>query len=259
MSLLQSLSIRTRYTPWLLLAIIVAVAALLRLGQLDRLPPGLSFDEAYNVLIASHIQTLLPPPVYIPVEFGKEPALAVLTALIFRLAGQPFAEGGRLASALSGVLTVGLLFFTAREVFRKSVGEGEATALGLLSAGVLAVLYWHVHYSRLGMEPPMVPTFSTLAFYLLWLALNRGHWPLFALAGAALSLCLYTYLAGYMVPLVAVFHPAPRLVDQAAFASQPFNEQRMAYHSRECGAYGGRTVLAWRHQPAVESTWPSGA
>lgn len=192
------------------LPLVVAVAAVLRLAGLDHLPPGLSYDEAFNVLVASRLPTLLPPPVYIPIEFGEEPAHYVLIAILYRLVGRPFAEGGRLAAALGGVFTVGALFFAARQMFRRDLGERGAATVGLLSAGVLAVLYWHVHYSRLGMEPPMTPTFSAPAFYAFWLALDRQRWPWFALAGAALGLCLYTYLAGYALPFVVVLYLAWR-------------------------------------------------
>jgi hypothetical protein len=194
----------------LALVCIAAVAAGLRLYQLDRVPPGLSYDEALNDLFALRIRTLLPPPVFIPSEFGEEPAHMVLIAALYRLAGHPFAEAGRLASALGGILAVVTLFLAAREMFRQSAGEDEANVIGLLSAGTLAILYWHVHYSRLGMEPTMVPTFSAPAFYLFWLALNRQRWMLFALAGAALGLCLYTYAAGYLLPLVVVIYLAWR-------------------------------------------------
>lgn len=185
---------------------ITALAAGLRFYRIDRLPPGLSYDEALNNLFAFRIQSLLPPPVFIPQEFGEEPAHMVLIAILYRLAGHPFAEAGRLASAIGGVVAVFALYFAAREMFRSSVSDGEATLIGLLSAGVLAILYWHVHYSRLGMEPTMVTTFSVPAFYLFWLALNRRRWYWFGLAGAALALCLYTYAAGYVLPLIVVLY-----------------------------------------------------
>ena len=52
----------------------------------------------------------------------------------------------------------------------------------------------------------MVTTFSVPAFYLLARALNRQRWLLFAVAGVALGLCLYTYAAGYLLPFVVVLY-----------------------------------------------------
>lgn len=184
---------------------ILAIAAALRLMYLDRLPPGLSYDEAYNDFIATHI-TLLPPPAFIPADLGKEPAHMVIIALLYRLAGQPFAEGGRVASALCGIFNIGALFLAAREMFRQSAGENEATTIGLFSAGALTILYWHVHFSRAGMEQVLVPAFSTAAFYLFWLAINQRQWTVFALAGGLLGLCLYTYPSAYLLPFVIVFY-----------------------------------------------------
>ncbi len=212
------------------------MAAALRAVCLERLPPGLSYDEAYNNLLATRI-ALLPPPAYIPADFGKEPAHIVLIALLYKLVGQPFAEGGRIVSALCGVFNVGLLFLAARELFRRN-GHEEATSLGLLSAAALAILHWHVHFSRVGMEHVLVPTFSTLAFYLFWLALNADSagspvshkattnplcafvsWRenalcLFIVAGAALGLCLYTYPSAYLTPFVIPLFWAGRWVTQ---------------------------------------------
>ena len=199
-------SSRRKLLVALTLVSITVLAGSLRLYHIDRLPPGLSYDEALNDLFALRIRALLPPPVFVPAEFGEEPAHMVLIAILYRLTGQPFAEAGRLASALGGTFTVVMLFFAARELFRSDAGDDEATLIGLISAGVLAILYWHAHYSRLGMEPTMVPTFSVPAFYLLALAINRRHWLLFALAGAALGLCLYTYAAGYLLPFVVVLY-----------------------------------------------------
>jgi len=233
------MNLRTRKTLLIAatLLCITALAAGLRLYQIDRLPPGLSYDEALNDLFALRIHTLLPPPVFIPSEFGEEPAHMVLIALLYRLAGHPFAEAGRLASALSGVFTVVTLFLAAREMFRQSAGEDESNLIGLLSAGTLAILYWHVHYSRLGMEPTMVPTFSVPAFYLFWRALNRQRWFLFALAGAALGLCLYTYAAGYLLPFVVVIYLVWRWLTE-------FNTFKMEWRSALVYVAGAAVIYA---------------
>lgn len=189
----------------LALVCILAIAAALRLVYLDRLPPGLSYDEAYNDLIATRM-TLLPPPAYIPADFGKEPAHMVIIALLYKLTGQPFAEGGRAASALVGIFNIGALFLATREMFRHSANENEATTIGLLAAGALTILYWHVHFSRVGMEHVLVPAFSTAAFYFFWLALNQRKRILFAPAGGLLGLCLYTYPSAYMLPFVILLY-----------------------------------------------------
>jgi hypothetical protein len=79
----------------------------------------------------------------------------------------------------------------------------RAQVLGLLTALVLAILYWYLTFSRIDMEPILVPFFATLALASLLRGLNTGQWPWFVLAGLAVGGSLYTYKAGYFVPLVA--------------------------------------------------------
>ncbi len=189
---------------WQLVAAWVAIGLLgaaLRLVLLDRLPPGLNYDEGFNDLMALRLYHGAPPPIYWQVEFGEEPLHIFLISLLFRLIG-PTPLGGRLISALAGSLTVLTLAFTVRELFYSELGEGRATALGLLAALSLAVLYWHVHYSRIGMEPPMVPTLAVPAFGLTWRALRTRRWETAVAAGLFLGGTLYTYPASRFVPLV---------------------------------------------------------
>jgi len=78
--------------------------------------------------------------------------------------------------------------------------------VGLCAALVLAVLYWRVSFSRIGMEPILVPFTATLTFAALLRGLNTGRWPAYVLGGVGLGASLYTYKAGYFVPvLVALF------------------------------------------------------
>jgi 4-amino-4-deoxy-L-arabinose transferase-like glycosyltransferase len=204
----------SRSSTWVILALlgVIALAASLRFFQIDRLPPGLSYDEAWNDRQALRVVQGRGYPVYFVDEWGdvEEPLHIYLIAALFALTG-PQAIGGRLVSALLGALTVPLLFFTAREMLRAAprprrlfLAGREEEAIALLAAFILATLYWHVHYTRLGMEPPTVPAMATLTFWLLWRAFNRGGWLDYALAGGALGLSLYTHISARFLPLVVV-------------------------------------------------------
>lgn len=208
---------RSRFSVWTILALvgILALAASLRLVQIDRLPPGLSYDEAWNNLEALRIVERGTHPVYIVDERGEgeEPLHIYLIAALFALTG-PMAIGGRLVSALVGTLTICLVFLCMREMLRATgnVTERRSTVVALLAALALATLYWHVHYTRLGMEPPTVPALATLTFWLLWRAFNRGDWPAYALAGGALGLSLYTHISARFLPVVVALFVAWRWV-----------------------------------------------
>ncbi len=217
---------RPRSSIWIILVLvsITALAAGLRFFQIDRLPPGLSYDEAWNDRQALRVVQGRAYPVYFVDEWGdvEEPLHIYLIAGLFALAG-PHAIGGRLVSVLLGTLTIPLLFFAGREMLRANspafpkadpslrlrAAQGFRASddvIALLAAFVLATFYWHVHYTRLGMEPPAVPALATLTFWLLWRAFNRGGWLDYALAGGALGLSLYTHPSARFMPIVvAVF------------------------------------------------------
>jgi Dolichyl-phosphate-mannose-protein mannosyltransferase len=199
---------------WVAVALlgITALAAGLRLTLIDRLPPGLSYDEAWNNFEALRIVARGVHPVYIVDERGEgeEPLHIYLIAALFALTG-PQAIGGRVVSALLGTLTIPLLFLATREMLRAippkaESFQGKNDTIALLATFILATLYWHVHYTRLGMEPPTVPALATLTFWLLWRALNRGGWLDYGLAGAALGLSLYTHISARFLPIVVVLY-----------------------------------------------------
>lgn len=104
-----------RSTPaWILwsLAVVTLVAAFLRLWQLDQLPPGLFFDEAYNGLDARAVADGERFPLYFAGNNGREPLYLYLQAVAVKLLG-PSAYALRLTSALIGILTVPLVFVCA--------------------------------------------------------------------------------------------------------------------------------------------------
>jgi len=189
----------------LALLLITLLAAALRFYRLPELPPGLHFDEGFKAVTARSLLEGAPPRIFFESDMGEEPLAIYLVAASLALVGQePWAV--RLPSALVGTLTVPLAWWLGRELFggRREGGHRLAgQVVGLGTALVLAVLYWHLSFSRIGMEPILVPFFASLAFAALAWGLNSGRAPAFALAGGALGGSLYTYKAGYFVPLLA--------------------------------------------------------
>jgi len=186
------------------LLLITALGAGLRFYHIDRLPPGLHYDEAFNNLLALRLPHWDPSPVFFfDVEFGRCVLHPYLIALLFQITG-PIALGGRLVSALAGTLTVPLLFFTVREMFREDAEKRQAVVLGMTAALSLAVLYWHVHFSRIGMEHIMVPTLAVPVFGVIWRVLHRHRFWDAVAAGVTLGLTPYTYPTALFVPFLLV-------------------------------------------------------
>jgi 4-amino-4-deoxy-L-arabinose transferase-like glycosyltransferase len=199
------------FSTWEILALllIVLLAAALRFCCLETLPPGLHFDEGFKGVTARALLEGAPPQLFFAEDMGEEPIAIYLVALTLSLFGQePWAI--RLLSAIVGTLTVPLTWFLGRELFRSRVA-------GLGAALVLAILYWHVSFSRIGMEPILVPFFASLAFAALSWGLNTDRLLAFALAGLALGGSLYTYKAGYFVPILAALYIACAAVMQRGF------------------------------------------
>ncbi|MDE3092057.1 MAG: glycosyltransferase family 39 protein, partial [Chloroflexota bacterium] len=197
----------------LLFAAIILFAAFLRLYRLDQLPPGLHYDEAFKGVAARKIIAGTERPVFFSENLTEEPMRIYATALTDVLFGES-TWSLRLSSALAGILNVAALYLLARALFR-------SRWVAALAAFTLAILYWHVNFSRLGMEPILTPLTMTLAFAFLWRALKGDkcrvtsdvavHPPPvtrhpsldFALAGFFLAATQYTYKAALFVPFLA--------------------------------------------------------
>ena len=151
----------SRRGEYLLLSGITLIAVLARFWGIWHIPPGLHFDEAFECVQALDVLHGHRYPVFFEGNYGVEPTLIYLIALFFRLFGMSDLAG-RLIAAAVGALTVPALHLLLRTVFWRQ-GRERAIRLGLLSALTLAVLYWHVHFSRLGIEPILVPLNVILA------------------------------------------------------------------------------------------------
>lgn len=208
------------------LLLITLLAGGLRFYRLTEVPPGLHFDEGFKGVTARALLAGAPPQLFFESDMGEEPIAMYLVAAALGVVGrEPWVV--RLPSAIIGTLTVPLAWWLGRELYALSrPAQGQARIqgqiVGLSAALVLAILYWHLSFSRIGMEPILVPFFATLAFAALARGLNLGHGkkspnPLFALAGLALGSSLYTYKAGYFVPLVAALFAVCAAITERGF------------------------------------------
>ena len=205
---------------------LLAVAAFFRLYALDVAPPGLYYDEAYHGLDALDVLRTGQWPIFFPHNSGREPLFLWLITLAVAALG-PTVLAIRLPAVLVGLATVPATYLMVRAMFAAE-GRGRSIALATLTTAWLAVSHWHVHFSRMGFRAIMLPLIQAIAFGLLWWAMRekRAHEKgqglcvhlcshlhsaqahvsvaCFALAGATLGLCLYTYTAGRFTPLILV-------------------------------------------------------
>jgi 4-amino-4-deoxy-L-arabinose transferase-like glycosyltransferase len=172
------------------LILILLLATIFRLYQLDQYPAGLNADEAaigYNAyslietgkdehgtrwpLVFQSFNDFKPPLYfYLVIPFVKFLGLTTLAV--------------RLPSAILGITTVYLIYLLARDLFSNR-------KIGLLAALMLAIMPWHIHFSRGGWEANVATFFLALSIWLFYKSLKKPS--LFCLSALSLSLSLYTY------------------------------------------------------------------
>ncbi len=193
----------------LLLAVIVVVAAGLRLYGLEEVPPGLAGDTAYKGVAANRILAGERPIFFAESWGGIEPMYMYLLAALFKLLGStPLAI--KLLSALVGTITIPLLHLLVRQLL-------SSRTVGLLASSWLAVSYWHVSYSRLGWEIILCPLFVVLTLYFLWRGLTTQRWREFVWTGLAMGVSLYTYQAARFLPILLLCYLGFRSVVEKGF------------------------------------------
>jgi hypothetical protein len=198
------------------LALVIAVAALLRYPALDAVPPGLNFDEGGEGVAAMDVWNGI-YRVWWPIGGGKEPLMAYAVQPFLWVFG--FTRVAlRAYTATLGVIAAAGTWWLARELLAgpADLDPGPSWLTSVygwlipLAAGLgLATAFWHVAYSRIAFRALAMPAVEALAVAWLWRALRGsqtiegrdGPWRHFAGAGALIGLGAYTYLAGRFVPV----------------------------------------------------------
>ena len=182
--------------------VLIAIVLILLVGTAVRVigvssisPPGIEHDEVANWLINRSILDEGNFAVYFTRAYGHEAVFHYIQALSVALIGDsPFAL--RLPAIFAGVLGIAITFALARKLFDVKAA--------LLAAGLLAILFWSVFYSRLGLRAIWLPVFSGLSFYFFWQGWAdsaKRRWGAFLLAGMFAGIGFNTYMAGRALPI----------------------------------------------------------
>jgi len=170
---------------WLATGILL-LAAIMRLVLLSDIPPGLSQDEVLNAGIATFIRQG-EHAIFFSHGFGHEPLYHYFTVPFQVLLGDNVLAI-RLPAVVLGLLLVALTMRWARRDF------GPVVAL---VAGIgLAISWWPIIFSRIGLRPILEPCLLVLAVW-FW---PRRPW----LAGLFMGLSIYSYTAArtiFLLPL----------------------------------------------------------
>ena len=199
-----------------ILIIILLFAFALRVYKVSEYPAGLNADEAaigYNVY--SLLQTGRD-------EFGHSWPINFQSFNDFKPGFYfylvlPFVKilglnelAVRLPSAILGSLTVLVVYLLVKELFIGPVHlrgvhshTSEVSLLPLISAFLLAVSPWHIHFSRGGWETNAATFFMILGVYLFFISLRNPK--NFALCALSFGLSMFTYHSARVIsPLLVL-------------------------------------------------------
>jgi len=176
------------------LLIILAIASVFRLWQLNIVPPGLYPDEALNA--NQGIEALMSGEykVFYPDNNGREGLFINLLGLSFSVFGVGMLSL-RIVSVLFGVLAVAGIFFLTKEILHPIIEEKQREIVALLSSLLLATSFWHTNFSRIGFRAIMVPFILTFSFYFLFKGFRTKKSLNFILAGAIYGIGFHSYIS----------------------------------------------------------------
>ena len=181
----------------LMLALVVALGAVLRLWGLDASPSGLWYDEGLAGENAMRVLAGERPMFFYADGYPEEPLFFYIQAAFLHVMndGAPAVLPLRLPAAIIGVLTL-LAFYP----FCRTMLPARWALFAVL---VLALFPWHVHFSRLGFRTSLAPLFVCLIGWGVHAWLCSGRVWVAAITGAAIGLSLYTYTASNILPIAA--------------------------------------------------------
>ncbi len=208
----QSSDTSQKYTwlDWLLLAMVVLVAAVFRFYRLSDLPAGILFDSAVN---GNDAWRLWQQGGFTPFLFtngGRESLFIYLQSLSVGILGNTnFAL--KLAGVCFDTATATFVFIVLRHLSNNRYFAFTAAMIAATSAWLLAI-------SRLGFRAVMVPLLGVLLAWVFLMAWRRANLKFYALTGVLLGLSFYTYPAAkiyaLLLPLAmmsGIFFPAERV------------------------------------------------
>jgi 4-amino-4-deoxy-L-arabinose transferase-like glycosyltransferase len=184
-------------SPLLVAALLLLVAAGFRTWQLDRVPPGLHYDEVINnEIVADYIWAGHPAIFYD--RGGREGLFHLTSAVSMKFIGvNPV--GIRFTGFMWGMVGLAAAYALAARLLGRRVAW--------VSLAFAATSFWSMYEGRADTRSVSLigmSTLAALAFFVAWQRRGspRGRLYAFGVAGALLGLALYTYIAARVVPVV---------------------------------------------------------
>ncbi len=181
-----------------LLAIVI-LAAIIRLWSLEKVP--IFYDEGlwcYWGLKIFQSDYSFYDVFYTTVEWSRKP---FLSAFLYSLSYHAFGVNlfaARLVSAISGILSVIILWKLAKELYNEWI-------IGLISAFFLSISVFHAWYSRLAMQEALLTLLITTSLFMYYMGIKQENNIFLLLGGAFLGLATNTKQNGAIAFIIIVF------------------------------------------------------
>ena len=164
---------------WVVAIMVVALAGVLRLFQLARLPAGLHPDEARHGIDALSVLSGDIQPFF---EGSGDALLSILQALSVALLGETMLAL-RIVPALIGILAVWMTYLAARNWLSHRVG--------LIAALLMATSPWAVQVSRLSLSAVLLTLLIPLLAWTVHKAITTNKAAWYLVSGVTLGIGIY--------------------------------------------------------------------
>lgn len=183
----------------LILLGILLIAAFMRLYKIADYLTFLG-DEGRDVLVVYNILhghlTLLGPTSSVGGFFLGPIYYYIMAPALFISGYSPV--GPAVMIALFGIVTVWLVYFVGSKFFNKTAG--------LIAAGIFAINPLVILYARSSWNPNLMPLTTLLMLYVLYKAVERNSWKLYALVGVLYGIAMQLhYIEVFMGPMMALY------------------------------------------------------
>ena len=192
---------------WTLVAIalIVLLAAVIRLVSLTDVARNVTADEADNLQVVYHIMAGEGPG-FFGLDWKPNPAFSMHMMSWFMGVFGESIVGMRMPSVVLSLLSLVAFYYVARQALSRHAS--------LAATFLLGTSLWYLHFSRSGWENGHVALYALMTVLTLTLALRRGSWYLYAASGLFCALGLYGYGSGRTIILAVLLYLPVALVLQ---------------------------------------------
>lgn len=183
------------------LILIVILGFLIRYLYLNSAPPGLNADEAalgynaYSLLKTGRDEWGESYPIVFKSFSDYKPGLYVYLAIPFVALMGLTETAVRFPSVVLGTLSILVIYFISKEIFIRR-------SLALISAFMLALSPWHIHYSRGAWETNIATFFISLGVLGFIKGFKNGKW--WVVSAVSFILSMYAYQSTRLIVPVLI-------------------------------------------------------